>query len=116
MIALLKLLFLQICLNTGWIGGDIFPIVFAAIIQGFAISQLIPQTDRLLIVAVVSTSIAIAIINSPFPVGLFMMLFFPINLSPIILAVATILFLAKKGSSRFLQKKNAVERMQIDNK
>ncbi|OEG19870.1 voltage gated chloride channel family protein [Enterococcus plantarum] len=99
MIALIKLVFLQLCLNTGWIGGDIFPIVFAAIIQGFAVSQLFPQTDRLLIVAIVSTSIAIAIINSPFPVGVFMMLFFPLNLSPIILAVATILFFAKKGSS-----------------
>lgn len=112
MIALLKLLFLQICLNTGWIGGDIFPIVFAAIIQGFAISQLIPQTDRLLIVAVVSTSIAIAIIKAPFPVGLFMMLFFPINLSPIILAVATILFLAKKGSNRFIQKKTVNQKIE----
>lgn len=76
LIALLKLLFLQICLNTGWIGGDIFPIVFSAIIQGFAVLQLFPQTDRLLIVA-------IAIIKSPLPVGIFMMLFFPLNLSPI---------------------------------
>ncbi|XUB56595.1 hypothetical protein IGJ02_000833 [Enterococcus sp. DIV0724b] len=105
MIALLKLLFLQICLNTGWIGGDIFPIVFSAIIQGFAVSQLFPQTDRLLIVAIVSTSIAIAIIKAPFPVGLFMILFFPLNLSPIILAVATILFVAKKIIADLTKKK-----------
>lgn len=112
MIALIKLVFLQLCLNTGWIGGDIFPIVFAAIIQGFAVSQLFPQTDRLLIVAIVSTSIAIAIINSPFPVGVFMMLFFPLNLSPIILAVATILFFAKKGSNRFIQKKTVNQKIE----
>ncbi|MBO0467308.1 chloride channel protein [Enterococcus plantarum] len=112
MIALIKLVFLQLCLNTGWIGGDIFPIVFAAIIQGFAVSQLFPQTDRLLIVAIVSTSIAIAIINSPFPVGVFMMLFFPLNLSPIILAVATILFFAKKGSNRFIQKKTVNQKLE----
>ncbi|MGX7265208.1 chloride channel protein [Enterococcus crotali] len=105
MIALIKLVFLQVCLNTGWIGGDIFPIVFSAIIQGFAVSQLFPQTDRLLIVAIVSTSIAIAIIKAPFPVGVFMMLFFPLNLSPIILAVATILFLVKKGSNLLIPKK-----------
>ncbi|WP_245791279.1 chloride channel protein [Enterococcus silesiacus] len=112
MIALIKLLFLQICLNTGWIGGDIFPIVFSAIIQGFAVSQLFTQTDRLLIVAIVSTSIAIAIINSPFPVGVFMTLFFPLNLSPIILAVATILFFAKKGSSQFIQKKTVNQKIE----
>lgn len=112
MIALIKLVFLQLCLNTGWIGGDIFPIVFAAIIQGFAVSQLFTQTDRLLIVAIVSTSIAIAIINSPFPVGVFMMLFFPLNLSPIILAVATILFFAKKGSNRFIQKKTVNQKIE----
>ncbi|WP_430598155.1 chloride channel protein [Enterococcus sp. AZ177] len=112
MIALIKLLFLQLCLNTGWIGGDIFPIVFAAIIQGFAVSQLFTQTDRLLIVAIVSTSIAIAIINSPFPVGVFMMLFFPLNLSPIILAVATILFFVKKGSNRFIQKKTVNQKIE----
>lgn len=112
MIALIKLVFLQLCLNTGWIGGDIFPIVFAAIIQGFAVSQLFTQTDRLLIVAIVSTSIAIAIINSPFPVGVFMMLFFPLNLSPIILAVAIILFFAKKGSNRFIQKKTVNQKIE----
>lgn len=104
LIALLKLLFLQICLNTGWIGGDIFPIVFSAIIQGFAVSQLFPQTDRLLIVAIVSTSIAIAIIKSPLPVGIFMMLFFPLNLSPIILVTAAILLGVKKVSSGLMEK------------
>lgn len=112
MIALIKLLFLQICLNTGWVGGDIFPIVFSAIIQGFAVSQLFPQTDRLLIVAIVSTSIAIAIIKSSFAVGVFMMLFFPLNLSPIILAVAAILFLVKKGSNRFIQKKTVNQKIE----
>ena len=26
--AIMKLVFLQVCLQTGWIGGDIFPVVF----------------------------------------------------------------------------------------
>lgn len=107
MIALVKLLYLQICLNTGWIGGDIFPIVFSAIIQGFAVSQVFPQIDRLLIVAIVSTSIAIAIIKAPVPVGLFMMLFFPLNLSPIILMTSLILFILNKVSGDLIKKKIA---------
>lgn len=88
----IKLIFLQICLNTGWIGGDIFPIVFASIIQGFAFSQLFPSVDVIFLVAIVATSMAITILQSPIGVALFISLFFPINILPVILSTA---FLSK---------------------
>ncbi|SER82480.1 H+/Cl-antiporter ClcA [Isobaculum melis] len=91
-VALIKLIYLQVCLNTGWTGGDIFPVVFASIIQGFAMAQLFPQYDTLLIVAIVSTSMSIVILKSPIVVGIFIALFFPLNLLPIILFI-TCLFL-----------------------
>lgn len=95
-IALIKLVYLQICLNTGWIGGDIFPVIFASIIQGFALAQFFPQYDTLLIVAIVSTSISIVILKSPVVVGLFIALFFPLNLLPIILFIAFLFLVYKK--------------------
>lgn len=104
-IVIVKLIFLQICLNTGWIGGDIFPIVFAAIIQGFAISKLFPSFDVIFIVATVATSMAVTILNSPIGVAIFMALFFPVQISPIIAATALLL----KFTKEYIQKKTARE-------
>ena len=37
-LALLKLIFLDICLWETWVGGNIFPIIFASLLNGFAIA------------------------------------------------------------------------------
>nr|WP_303094326.1 hypothetical protein [Limosilactobacillus mucosae] len=37
-LAALKLFFLDVCLWGSWTGGNIFPIVFAALPNGFAIA------------------------------------------------------------------------------
>ncbi len=50
--AIMKLVFLQVCLQTGWIGGDIFPVVFSAILIGFAVAQFFPTIDSLFVVAI----------------------------------------------------------------
>lgn len=97
------MVFLQICLNTGWIGGDIFPIVFASIIQGFAISQVLPTFDVIFIVATVATAMAVTILDSPIGVAVFIALFFPIQMIPVIFATALILKFAKQS----IQKKKA---------
>lgn len=105
LMALIKLVFLQICLNTGWVGGDIFPIVFSAIIQGFAMAQLFPEWDRLLIVSVVSASISMTIIDSPLVVGVFVMLFFPLTISPVILLTVLLIVGGKKGLTKMISRK-----------
>ena len=99
----LKLVFLLICLNTGWIGGDIFPIVFAAILNGFAISQLFPTFDAIFIAAVVATSMAIVILDSPVGIPIFVALFFPSQILPVLLIV-TLIFVAKKKLTKKLAK------------
>ena len=103
LVVIIKLVFLQICLNTGWIGGDIFPIVFASIIQGFAISQVLPTFDVIFIVATVATAMAVTILDSPIGVAVFIALFFPIQMIPVIFATALILKFAKQS----IQKKKA---------
>lgn len=93
--ALIKLLFLIWCLSLNWSGGDIFPVTFASMLIGFAIAELFPQFDTLLIVAVVATSV-MSSLSSPIVSGIFLLFFFPLNLSPMILIVAAILFAKDK--------------------
>lgn len=95
-----KLVFLQICLNTGWIGGDIFPIVFSSILFGFAISQLIPTFDTIFIVATIATAMAVTILEAPVGIAIFTALFFPLHILPIILVTAFILKFAKQAVTK----------------
>ena len=90
-LSLLKLIFLDICLETGWTGGDIFPITFASILQGFAFAQLLPGYDPLFVVLVVSLSLAVTLLQKEWLAGIFISLFFPIKLWPIALLLIFIL-------------------------
>lgn len=100
-VVFIKLIFLEICLNTGWIGGDIFPIVFASILLGFSFTHLFTSFDTIFIAAVVATSMSITILKSPLGIALFISLFFPLNILPLIFLVALIFKLVKK-----IEKKN----------
>lgn len=93
--AVLKLLFLVWCLNLQWRGGDIFPITFAAITLGFATAGILTGFDSLFIVAIVATTIT-SELASPIIAGIFLLFFFPIKLSPVIIVIAAVLFLKNK--------------------
>ena len=93
--AILKLIFLAWCLNFNWRGGDIFPLTFAAMTLGFAVAQLLPSFDKLLIVAVVATTFLSEMV-SPIIGGIFLIFFFPIQLWVIILVVAGLLYVIDK--------------------
>lgn len=79
-LAALKLFFLDVCLWGSWTGGNIFLIVFAALPNGFAIAQLLPTNDTTLIVMLVGISSGIGLLGNIWLAGIFMMLFFPMNL------------------------------------
>jgi len=93
--ALIKLIFLAWCLRLNWRGGDIFPITFAAMLEGFAVAALFPSFDKLFVVAIIATTI-MSELSSPILAGIFILLFFPLKLSPIIIVVAGLLYLKKK--------------------
>ena len=93
-----KLLFLEICLWSGWTGGDIFPITFAAFLQGFAVAQVFPQVDSLFVVLVVSLSMAIALLEKEWLAGIFISLFFPIQFFPVSLLMIGLTILGRKLS------------------
>ncbi|MEO4053825.1 chloride channel protein [Solibacillus sp. CAU 1738] len=95
--SILKLIFMEFCLKSGWVGGNIFPVIFASILQGYAIAAFFPQLDTLFIVAVIGSSASIAILQSPLLVGLFLILFFPKELTLVILVIVVLfIWLSKK--------------------
>ncbi|HEL2412763.1 TPA: chloride channel protein [Streptococcus suis] len=91
-----KLIFLDFCLWTGWTGGDIFPVTFAAFLQGFAVAQMFPQVDSLFVVLVVSLSMAIALLEKEWLAGIFISLFFPMQLLPVSLLVIGLTIVGRK--------------------
>ncbi|HFU4054813.1 TPA: chloride channel protein [Streptococcus suis] len=95
-LSLAKLIFLDFCLWTGWTGGDIFPITFAAFLQGFAVAQMFPQVDSLFVVLVVSLSMAIALLEKEWLAGIFISLFFPMQLLPLSLLLVCLATVSKK--------------------
>ncbi|MEG0283981.1 MAG: chloride channel protein [Erysipelotrichales bacterium] len=84
--SILKLVFMELCLKSGWLGGNILPIIFASMLQGYAIALLFPSLDPIFIVAVVGCTTSLAILKSPF-LGFFIMLYFPLNIIPIIIVI-----------------------------
>ena len=102
--SILKLIFMEFCLKSGWVGGNIFPVIFSSILQGYAIAAFFPLLDTLFIVAVIGSSASIAILKSPLLVGLFLMLFFPKELTPVILIIAFLFIWLNKMSKKFPQK------------
>lgn len=79
----LKLALLTICLNTGWIGGDIFPVLFCTTAQGIALSFWLP-IDPIFTIAVFAIAAGGTILESPLVAGGVMgIMFLPPNLLPI---------------------------------
>ncbi|HEM5490537.1 TPA: chloride channel protein [Streptococcus suis] len=104
-LSLAKLIILDFCLWTGWIGGDIFPVTFAAFLQGFAVAQLFPQADSLFVVLVVSLSMAIASLEKEWLAGIFISLFFPLQLLPVSLLMIGLHIAGRKIISKRTQEK-----------
>ncbi|RRK10325.1 chloride channel protein [Lactiplantibacillus garii] len=94
--AAVKLLFLAWCLQFGWCGGDIFPILFASFTQGFAVAAWLPQFDQLVVVAVVATAMAGCLLDNPVVAGIMVLLFCPLNVSPLIIVTVGILVGTKR--------------------
>lgn len=76
---ILKLCITAVCLNTGWRGGHIFPIIFAGASIGYAVATVIPL-DPVASVAIITTAISSYAIRKPIAITLLLLMFFPINL------------------------------------
>ncbi|AQY50266.1 hypothetical protein UE46_03955 [Listeria weihenstephanensis] len=74
-----KLFVTRICLGTGWRGGHIFPIIFASIAVGFALTKILPA-DPIFIVAIFATASCAVILKKPLAAAFLLALFFPFQL------------------------------------
>lgn len=75
---IVKLLMGNICLEMGWRGGNIFPVIFSGVSIGYAFATFLP-IDPIFCVAVVTTALTSAILRKPLAVVLLLLICFPIN-------------------------------------
>lgn len=76
---LVKLLMTNICIGTGWRGGNIFPIIFSAVCIGYGFAAVFPMVDATFCVAVVTAAVAGAIMRKPIAVVMLLMICFPLD-------------------------------------
>ena len=86
---ILKLCITAVCLNTGWRGGHIFPIIFSGSSIGYAVASILP-IDPVASVAIVTTAISSYALRKPIAITLLLLMFFPLNLLLPMLGAAAI--------------------------
>lgn len=76
--AIVKLLLINICLNFGWRGGNIFPMIFSGVSLGYAMAMVLP-VEPVFAVAVVVASMCGAVMRKPITVLAFLIICFPVT-------------------------------------
>lgn len=86
-IAVVKLLLINICIDSGLKGGHFFPVIFCGICIGCAMS-LILGIDTVFCASVVTTSLVGHTLKKPLATVLLLMIVFPVKLIPVMLFAA----------------------------
>ena len=92
--SIIKIFLTNICIESGLKGGHFFPMIFSGIAFGYAMS-IILNMDPVISMAVVTSSFLANIMKKPLAVVLLLMIVFPSNLIPIMLASSIIACLFK---------------------
>lgn len=85
----LKICISPLCVNMGWRGGNIFPLIFAGVSIGYGTS-LLTGIDPILCVAVIATSMSAAVMRKPVLAIAVLLLCFPVA-DIIFIAVAALI-------------------------
>lgn len=99
LIAVLKMILTNICINFGWHGGNIFPMIYAGVAIGYAVTAMlggindISALDGDFAVAIVVSAMCGYIMRKPFMVAAILLLCFPITY---ILSIIFAAFIASK--------------------
>lgn len=86
-IAVVKLLLTNICIDSGLKGGHFFPVIFCGVCIGCAMSM-ITGLNPVYCAAVVTTALVGHTLKKPLATVLLLMIVFPFNLVPVMLAAA----------------------------
>lgn len=95
-----KLIVSKICIQTGWIGGPIFPIMFASAAFGIAFSQIF-GVDMSFAVAILMSTTMSGIMQNFKVTTILLIFFFSINTWPFILITAFLSELVVKKMPKF---------------
>ena len=74
--AVLKIVIINVCIQSGWRGGNIFPIIFSGICLGYAMS-IFTGVDSVFAVAIVTAALCGAVMRKPLAVTMLLLLCFP---------------------------------------
>lgn len=103
--AAVKLFLTSCCINLGWKGGNIFPIIFCGAMVGFSFA-LLTGMDGSFAAAVVISSLYAYMMRKPVAVIAILLLCFPVTY---IIPIAVSAFLASKIPSPFTKKAETAE-------
>ena len=78
LIALMKLILVNLCINLGWKGGSIFPIIFSGVCMGYAMAMII-GIEPIFAVAVCTAALCGYIMRKPVMVISVLLLCFPVT-------------------------------------
>lgn len=84
---LTKLALTQLCVNTGWVGGEFFPLIFCGVAMGYALSR-ISGADAMMCVTLVTSTLVAAATQRWFLTTCVLALCFPLADLPIVALVS----------------------------
>jgi H+/Cl- antiporter ClcA len=92
--SIIKIVLTNVCIETGLKGGHFFPMIFSGAAMGYAMGILL-NMDLIISMAVVTTAFMANVMKKPIAVVLLLIIIFPINLIPLMLATSVISCLFK---------------------
>lgn len=92
--SVLKIVLTNICLETGFKGGNFFPLIFSGTSMGYVLSIFL-NMDSVISMAILTTSFIASILKKPIAVVLLLMIIFPVDLIPLMLVSAVVVCLFK---------------------
>ena len=92
--SVLKIVLTNICLETGFKGGNFFPLIFSGTSMGYVLSIFL-NMDPVISMTIFTTSFTASILKKPIAVVLLLMIVFPMDLIPLMLVSAVVACLFK---------------------
>ena len=77
--AIMKLFLTHFCINSGWRGGSIFPVIFSGVCIGYGIAALFPMLNPVFCVAAVTAGLCAMVMRKPLAVVMLLMICFPVK-------------------------------------
>lgn len=109
---IIKLFMVNICISSGFRGGNIFPIIFAGVSIAYALAFVLP-VDPIFIVTILTASLSGMVMRKPLLVVFVLLICFPFNSIPYLIVAVIIGCIVPIPSYLMAQKKSGKEEESI---